>query len=263
MSDKPIIFSAPMVRALLAGRKTQTRRVLKPQPEFRGGCGDWHDAEEWGWETEDGDQLSVLDIAPNGYHRGDRLWVREACRAEELSRPPLKRPATKAEKKKLGRTHIAVLDELDGADGIRYLADDFWAKIENTPSAAERWIDLFNYRGRAENVIGHNVSPIHMPRWASRLTLIVTDVRVQRVQEISEADAVAEGIEQDPATMAFWGADGQGVGGATTLWAHASMAFRDLWNSIHGPKAWDANPWVCAISFTVTPQNIDQIGGKA
>lgn len=228
MSDKPIIFSAPMVRALLAGRKTQTRRVLKPQPEFRGGCGDWHDAEEWGWETEDGDQLSVLDIAPNGYHRGDRLWVREAWRFDiewDDCKP----------------------SDFDRADAICYEADGH--------HETRAWGHPFN--------LGRLRSPIHMPRWASRLTLTVTDVRVQRVQEISEADAVAEGIEQDPATMAFWGADGQGVGGATTLWAHASMAFRDIWNSIHGPAAWDANQWVCAISFTVTPQNIDQIGGKA
>lgn len=218
MSDKPIIFSAPMVRALLAGRKTQTRRVLKPQPEFRGGCGDWHDAEEWGWETEDGDQLSVLDIAPNGYHRGDRLWVRETFSCD-------------------GQSDGECLYRATVDDDTGYYAEEI-AEIRWRPS-------------------------IHMPRWASRLTLTVTDVRVQRLQDISEADAVAEGIEQDPATMAFWGADGQGVGGATTLWAQASMAFRDLWNSIHGPKAWAANLWVCAISFTVTPQNIDQIGGKA
>ena len=217
MSDKPIIFSAPMVRALLAGRKTQTRRVLKPQPEFRGGCGDWHDAEEWGWETEDGDQLSVLDIAPNGYHRGDRLWVREAWRFDiewDDCKP----------------------SDFDRADAICYEADGH--------HETRAWGHPFN--------LGRLRSPIHMPRWASRLTLTVTDVRVQRLQDISEADAVAEGV--DAVTM-------------EDVPRQAAMSrrsdFTTLWNSIHGPKAWDANPWVCAISFTVTHQNIDQIGGEA
>lgn len=231
MSDKPIIFSAPMVRALLDGRKTQTRRVLKPQPEFRGGCGDWHDAEEWGWETEDGDQLSVLDIAPNGYHRGDRLWVREA---HYLTDDGDEAYAIYSADAADVASHLTEMDDLKR----RYPQYDWSSHLRLRPS-------------------------IHMPRWASRLTLIVTDVRVQRLQDISEADAVAEGIEQDPATMAFWGADGQGVGGATTLWAHASMAFRDIWNSIHGPEAWDANPWVVALTFTVQRGNIDQIGGAA
>lgn len=203
MSDKPIIFSAPMIRALLDGRKTQTRQILKPQPEFRGGCGDWHDAEEWGWETEDGNQVSVLDIAPNGYCKGDRLWVRETW------------------------TNVGL-----GDGEVIYRASAF----EDTGYSLEEIVDI---RWRPS---------IHMPRWASRLTLIVTDVRVQRLQEITLGDICAEGLAQGiydfrPVQRGF-------------------DAFEAIWNSIHGPEAWDANPWVCAISFTVQHGNIDQIGGE-
>lgn len=84
-----------------------------------------------------------------------------------------------------------------------------------------------------------------MPRWASRLTLIVTDVRVQRLQDISRGDAMGEGCPFQNM------ADGDDP----REW------FRALWNSLHGPDAWDANPWVCALTFTVHRCNIDQMPG--
>lgn len=254
MSDKPILFSAPMVRALLDGRKTQTRRILKPWPGMQA---KWltaetlHTSPSCHLTTVDGhlgaqmqhpmagtiqngiaiDTLSPLTWVRLPYTHGDRLWVREAHYMTDD-----------------GYSEYAVFAE-DHGDVAAHLAE-MQTLMASHPNVD--WSKHLRLR-----------SPIHMPRWASRLTLIVTDVRVQRLQDISRGDAVAEGIEQDPATMAFWGADGQGVGGATTLWAHASMAFRDIWNSIHGPAAWGANPWVCAISFTVIPRNIDQIGGEA
>lgn len=207
MADKPIIFSGPMVNALLAGRKTQTRRILKPQPDFRGGVGDYHDAEEWGWEDEDGYHVSVLDIMPNGFRVGDRLWVRETFSCDGQSDGEC--------------LYRATVDEDTG-----YYAEEI-AEIRWRPS-------------------------IHMPRWASRLTLIVTDVRVQRLQDISEADAVAEGV--DAVTT-------DDVPRQATMSRRSDFAA--LWNSIHGPKAWDANPWVVALTFTVQRGNIDQIGGAA
>ena len=97
----------------------------------------------------------------------------------------------------------------------------------------------------------------HMPRWASRLTMTVTDVRVQRVQEISEADAKAEGADDGfrqivaPGSCPEPRCDGVHYG---PIWH-----FRDIWNSIHGPDAWDRNPWVAAISFTVHRCNIDKM----
>jgi hypothetical protein len=218
-----------MIRALLAGTKIQTRRVLKPQPSGIG-MAVWFGEGTW-LLTPESNRCSVDFKAPP-YAPGDRLWVREACRAEELS-----------------RTRLEVHDELDGADGVRYLADDEWRRIENTLAASDAWGALYYYRGRGTDGIGNKVPSIHMPRWASRLTLHVTNVRVQRLQEISEEDAVAEGCRAGHVID-----DISGI--AEGWWARTE--FRELWNSLHGPDAWDANPWVVAISFTVERANIDQ-----
>jgi len=200
MTDRPIIFSAPMVRALLDGRLSQTRRVLKKHrhaayPMFSGGRWQWH-----------GTASAVLSDVVVPYAPGDRLWVREAWRvdAEWDDCPPR---------------------EFDDADAIHYEADG--------EQRLHLWGNPFT-PGRLR-------SPIHLPRWASRLTLIVTDVRVQRVQEISRGDAMEEGCPF--ANMA----DGP----------NPRDWYRDLWNSIHGPDAWDANPWVAAISFETHRCNID------
>lgn len=104
---------------------------------------------------------------------------------------------------------------------------------------------------------------IHMPRWASRLTLTVTDVRVQRLQEISDEDAWAEGCKQgDPwdSGDGYFPAeepspDGKGIIG----WDCARDWYADLWDHLHGPSAWAANPWVVALTFTVQHGNIDQL----
>lgn len=265
MAENPIIFSAQMIRAILAGRKTMTRRILKPQPKEPVRVnGVWHDRAKGG----DGKPLRLP------YAVGDRLWVREACRAEELSRPQFECKATAQERRIMKRTHVFESSELDGADGVRYLADDFWAKIENTPAAGEAWHDLYHYRGRAgKNGIGANVSPIHMPRWASRITLTVTAVKVERVQDISDEDARAEGITYQEPTAAdlewFKGwqeencrdpnepMDGIWTSGIKDTWGPtAQSAFMMLWRHIHGPGAWDRNDWVAAISFERT--NADQ-----
>jgi hypothetical protein len=95
-------------------------------------------------------------------------------------------------------------------------------------------------------------SPIHMPRWASRLTLIVTDVRVQLVQDISEADALAEGLVE---AYEGWATDREGRHWGPTARASYSI----LWNDLHGPDAWDRNDWVAALTFTAHRQNIDQM----
>jgi hypothetical protein len=202
MTDRPILFSAPMIRALLDGRKTQTRRVLKEQPP--------EGAKFFAWDLGPAgafasfikpDVRGNADLYPSRLPawRGDQLWVREAfC-------PRLGWPAPVA------KPH--------------YRADD------DRPE----WRSLWK-------------PSIHMPRWASRLTLIVADVRVQRLQDISEADARAEGVNPD----AWVQPDG------TDTPSYVS-AFQTLWNSLHGPDAWAANPWVVALTFTVHPRNIDQI----
>lgn len=196
MTDRPIIFSAPMVRALLDGTKTQTRRAVSPKRQTS---------------------------CPYGLP-GDRLWVREACMLT-TNRPPLYRADVKA--------------------------DLSWQPVWK-PS-------------------------LHMPRWASRLTLIVTDVRAERLQDISEEDARAEGATMRPKCNGHmghrdgWSMDWSEIGKPSRFADRGVLRERDIslcdpqaafasyWNSINGPDAWDDNPWVWAVSFEVQQRNIDEV----
>ncbi len=148
---------------------------------------------------------------------GDRLWVREAWAHDGPD---------------LATVRAAFEDALGGAGYGPY-----YRATEPAP-------DTLSWR-----------SPIHMPRWASRLTLTVTEIRVQRLQDISEADAIAEGLR--PVTCA-----GQRMwdpGPPHGHFGHPQVAYRMIWEDIHGPGSWAANPWVAAISFTATPANIDSL----
>lgn len=221
MADKPILFSAPMVRALLDGKKTQTRRVIKDRgylPQFCAGCyDDKNDPSNYGWEDCERGEWITLNQFPR--YRfvpcavGDRLYVREHWKVgpayDDL--PPR---------------------DLGGEECILYLAD----------KSEQKW------GWDHPQAYGRHRQAMHMPRWASRLTLIVTDVRVQRLQEISTDDAIEEGISLP------WVA-----GGTLAMMAQgiAKDGFKSLWNSINGPEAWDANPWVAAYSFRVIRANID------
>lgn len=220
MADLPIIFSAPMVRALLDGRKTQTRRLVEVN---------WKDGANQnftGWRPERVGQRHLQLIGGIGvganiktsYATGDRLYVREAFatgydiddNGELLM----------GEK----RTWYRATDA-----GLTWYDPDTESTLDNPP-----W-----------------KPSIHMPRWASRITLTVTDVRVQRLQDISESDAQAEGA---PAIGADEAPDEDE---RSHRWG-----FVNLWNSLHGPGAWEANPWVAAYTFTVARGNIDQMEGK-
>ena len=218
--DRPIIFSAPMVRALLEGRKTQTRRVLKPQP--------WDGARYTGIHFAHNEPDTWFFNSPIGpfktpvrWEVGDRLWVRE-------THALLPRTAYRGS---VGTGTIAQMEH--PRDG--YSAAVFREGFDR--SGAPRWRPS-----------------IHMPRWASRITLTVTDERVQRLQEINEADAAAEGGLQ--LRSGRWvTAQGEQYAG---LACHSARGwFSQLWDQIHGPGAWDANPWVVALTFTVARQNID------
>ncbi|MBX5154598.1 hypothetical protein HJB78_27175 [Rhizobium lentis] len=213
MADRPILFSGPMVRALLAGTKTQTRRTLKFQPApgisiirktIRPLDGSpYHSFER---RSVYGNYAGELDIR---IKRGDRLWVRESWKPHSTfdHLPPREMPES----------------------NVFYLADEKYS-----PSGS---------RGRPG---------IHMPRWASRLTLTVTDVRVERLQDITEEDARAEGCS------VTWSGD---MSEGPSKWANENYA--DLWDDINGPGAWEANPWVVAYTFTVDKRNIDQIARVA
>ena len=218
MTDRPIIFSAPMVRALLDGRKTQTRRVLKRQPKVLKN-GIWYRPypvlRPLQWSYLHGDKVAgFVDVS---YAPGDRLYVREQCAT--WGRGPEREPVEFP---------------------VAYAADD------------TEWDDIKHDARNSKTGDEWKIRPsIHMPRWASRLTLTVTDVRVQRLQEISQDDAKAEGIASSRG--GWWsGADGQA--GDTPR-----AAFALLWNSLHGPGAWAENPWIVALTFTVQHGNIDQL----
>ena len=229
MADRPIIFSGGMVKALLAGNKTQTRRILKKQ--------DWPE----GVVRQHPHQTAGVPYAV-----GDRLWVRESVRADELA---------------------------TGQDGIRYLADEAWLPIENSREAADRWVALNHYGSTAERPCrGRKVPSIHMPRTASRLTLVVGQVSVERLLDITEEAAQAEGVchfvEQHEGSGSWEGlssADRALLVGQ--IYGSSRRAFQHLWETLHGTKAWEDNPWIAATSFAVTPANIDslpeQAGGRA
>lgn len=188
MREHPIIFSGPMVRALLEGRKTQTRRLAWRHRDHRVG----------------------QSPAPSPWQRvkpGDRLWVRESVCGEEAE---------------------------DEAAGVRYAADDAWRPIANSPEASEDWLRLYTYRTDDTLTGGKPVPSIHMPRWASRITLHVEAVRVERLHSITDADAAAEGVDARAAT--------EPVG-------MAAYRFRELWDSLHGAECWDANPEVVVLQF--------------
>lgn len=208
MADRPIIFSAPMVRALLAGTKTQTRRLVKPDMAAA--------------FDRAGEKLLRRFPNQNGgpYAPGDRLWVREAF--------------------------ARVGDEEDDVHACPDLRVWSYYKADNVVPEQYRWRPS-----------------IHLPRWASRLTLTVTDVRAQRLQDISEEDAIAEGIERinDPRGICWRSyetlSNGKPHPHSIVPNRSAVISYRELWNSLHGPDAWDANPWVWAISFSVAHHNID------
>jgi hypothetical protein len=197
MSDLPISFSPPMVRALLEGRKKMTRRVLK---EARGVLGKlplqdpartYYPLDTWQCGHE-GPWLRLR------YRPGDRLYVCEPWQAlAEYD-------------------HLSPKDIPVGSD-ILYIADR-----EDSPWDARRRHARF------------------MCRWMSRITLTVTDVRVKRLQDISEADVWAEGLPIFPGPPGY-----------------AQAEFATLWDSLRGPGAWETNPWVAAISFTTSKENID------
>ncbi len=207
MKTKPILFSGPMVRALLDGSKTQTRRVFKAK---NGGV--------WPHKNDLPGMHQIMRNCPYG-HRigGDRLYVRETWAAPHAydHLPPRLIP-------KDARIHYAATEDRGGL---------LWR-----PS-------------------------IHMPRWASRITLEIAGVRVERLEDISEADAIAEGIERlpEPVIAGGWSGEnrftlkGMGTGACAgdVSWNAPTAAelYQRLWESINGPGSWDANPWVWVVEF--------------
>jgi hypothetical protein len=189
MKTRPILMSAPMVRAVLDGRKTQTRRVIKPTKNHP-------------------------EIDPDGVyelHPGDI----------ELARCPYGQPGD-----------------------LLYVRESF-----ATAGWKAETVYMADYPGDPKGM-GWTPS-IHMPLWASRITLEITDIRVERLQDISEGDAIAEGVGE------HWIC-------SDSMPCHSGLnynplsRFKDLWQSINGPESWDANPWVWAVEFRPHLMNVDK-----
>lgn len=208
-NTKPILFSGEMVLALLAGRKTQTRRIIKNQPMTDYGV-------EW-FFASGGIAFCcggiVLEVCPYAKRYGDLLWVRETTKVD--------------------------YETTDTATLSKYCADN--APVLVTGCSDPKFngsVDHWHY--------SRDIRPsIHMPRNLSRLTLMITRVRAERVADISDDDAIAEGITGTESSE--WGNE------------QAIERFSDLWDSLNKSRGygWDENPWVWVLEFEVIKQNVD------
>lgn len=222
MKERPILFSAPMVRALLAGTKTQTRRVAKGVVAVH---------------SRTGEALAKLDSAgprvacPYG-QPGDRLWVREAFRFTDLFD---------------GDSPARVGERCVDA-GYRKP----WAPLQfEADGQRTNWQHVATPPNDGPPRPGKLRPGMFMPRWASRITLEVTGVRVERLQDISETDAIAEGIERLRSGRGYFdpSIDKAAAARLELHWPTAREAYRALWESINGPGSWDATPWVWVLEF--------------
>lgn len=191
MTERPILFSGPMVRAIIEGRKTVTRRIAKPvkHPDL----GNIYTPGALVLENE---PQHVIDRACPYGQPGDRLWVREA-----------------------------------------------WAEIHVAQAPGEKWVVYRECDNRTD--YGGPWKPsIHMRRRDSRILLAITTVRIERLQDISEEQAEAEGVKGEPCDHARQACAGIGCWGDT-----AKGAFGFLWESLNGAGSWAANPWVWVVEF--------------
>lgn len=224
MKERPILFSGPMVLAILEGRKTQTRRIVKPQPTTNGLHGVYPDkynhGPKWGfWLPDNRLTEARLWDCPYGIP-GDRLWVRESFQ-------PLL------------------------AEGVLWKDADYKTGLGYAPnyvatSPVVEYIDA----SHDDEMTPHITPSIFMPRWASRITLEITDVRVQRLQDISEEDAIAEGVDFSRNPCGFSDTDHFAC---CNEYPHTGVnRFMHLWDSINAYKhPWTSNPWVWALTFSV------------
>lgn len=219
MKARPILFSAPMVRALLAGTKSQTRRLVKPQPFPNG------------FISTNGELLTINDhLPPNAM----LLRVGKGINCYATSN----------------------YEGWESACPYGFVGDLLWVRetwTQHTGSMGES-LDTYYAADDADIRLGPWRPSIHMPRSASRLTLRITDVRAQRLQEISEEDATAEGATPTWNDGRPIQHDGSG--------AVCRERFSELWQSINGPGSWDANPWVWCVSFITIKHNIDAVLAK-
>ena len=266
MKERPIIFSGPMVRAILDGKKTQTRRAIKasgPWDVFEG-----RDMDPWPLR---GPGQGARVPCPYGFP-GDRLWVREALWVSECGKWFMHEGDTTRSdvfNEERRYIHEPSAGEYPAA---RYLIGG-WSNQGGSVGRGgrQRWIPAFDVTllecdtskklepwtgntvvGRETACFRKHKPPIFMPRWASRLTLEVAAVRVERLNDISEADARAEGVQSDTEALSalshLRGADAARA--VPSRLRSARDSFRDLWDGINGKRApWASSPWVWVVEF--------------
>lgn len=227
MKERPILFKAPMVQAILSGRKTQTRRVVK----LPRGCS-WYEGlggERDGW-WEDGARPQgwwhVSEMRCPYGQPGDRLWVRE--KFQSILAPGVEFGDAN------WKTGVGYAIGYPATDGIQEIIDE------------------------DDNITANCKPSIHMPRWASRILLEVASVRVEPLQDISEVDAIAEGMlslrnqawdRQHFPVWRYQFEEAVAKDERPPLGPSPKQCYEALWKSIHGPNAWDANPWVWVVEF--------------
>lgn len=203
--ERPILFSGPMVRAILEGRKTQTRRVVKDKHRI---IRDHRNKPMWPIEAEflKYHPSAAADLCPYG-QPGERLWVRENL--------------------------------YNDGDGSWMYEDTKYVFLETG------LLDYPDMEWKRRNQHKGGISSIYMPRHFSRITLEVTGIRVERLQDISAADAVAEGTRSRLPENGI-----------------SQSEYRDLWQLINGPESWSTNPWVWVIEFKRVRPSSQAIGGE-
>ncbi|HBY6332099.1 TPA: hypothetical protein RUZ73_002080 [Klebsiella pneumoniae] len=239
MTERGMIFNAEMVRAILDGRKTQTRRIMKVQPESNqlglllitdstkhSDIGKYH----WAESNATGNHVrSKLFSCPFGAV-GDRIWVRETWAIlgnEDGCCIDWEEKLCKADERSAARIYRASCEQRPGNYGLWSIPDD----ADWKPHTKD-----YQYEGAWR-------PSIHMPRWASRILLEITDVRVERLNAISQEDAQAEGMELTGWRPTYSDPDS----GGEVLTPYDNFA--QLWASIYGDESWNSNPWVWVIEF--------------
>lgn len=234
MKERPMIFNAEMVRAILDGRKTQTRRIMKNQPVLNGNLYEVFGA-AWSKGVTSvpavpGHSLSTR--CPFG-EVGDRIWVRETFQGPLIPEDELS--------EFLG----ANPDKFESPAYCEYAADG---------GPRPEYVD-------ADDNTRHGWRPaIHMPRWASRITLEITGVRVERLNDISHDDAGREGIHTEVWDQTVVARNYAAEDEFFQFWSESMphyvemnelfrVSFHSLWQSIYGEESWQANPWVWVIEF--------------
>lgn len=222
MKERPILMNAEMVRAVLDGRKTQTRRPVKPQPytiPWRDAYGNADEALFWRY-AEPREDWPYPRFCPFG-QPGDRLWVRETW--QEFFDDEMMPLRPRGPRGRLGSP-----DTPDRGSYVFYRADG--------PVPVQPPLGRANWR-----------PSIHMPRWASRIALEITDVRVERVQDITEDDAIADAGLEAMIPEHIWYIPGEDLG--TTR--DPIYAFEHVWDACYGKThhAWTTNPWVWVVEF--------------